>query len=119
MPSEEGKLPIGACTCGTLERWAALPGSPIRRTLDYYSVELPAGSTRGEPTSVTFTYCPACGGFVGMIGVEFSASLRAETRCSFCHKAQSQVRALVAGRTACICDDCIALVHATLTDRRA
>ena len=45
---------------------------------------------------------------------------RRDTRCSFCGKAQDQVRKLVAGPAVYICDQCIQLCNEVLEeDRRA
>jgi hypothetical protein len=37
-------------------------------------------------------------------------------RCSFCGKTEDQVKRLIAGQHAFICDGCVALVHEALTD---
>jgi ATP-dependent Clp protease ATP-binding subunit ClpX len=39
-----------------------------------------------------------------------------EYRCSFCGKTEDQVKRLIAGQHAFICDECVALVHEVLTD---
>jgi hypothetical protein len=41
-----------------------------------------------------------------------SKRTRAKARCSFCGKGQHEVRKLVAGPRAFICDQCAELVHA-------
>ena len=38
-----------------------------------------------------------------------------ENHCSFCDKSEHQVRKLIAGQDAFICDGCVALCNAVLT----
>jgi NAD-dependent dihydropyrimidine dehydrogenase PreA subunit len=37
-------------------------------------------------------------------------------RCSFCNKSSDEVRKIIAGRTACICDECIEVCEDIVAD---
>ncbi|PYQ33079.1 MAG: hypothetical protein DMF57_10610 [Acidobacteria bacterium] len=38
--------------------------------------------------------------------------------CSFCHKSQRDVKTIVQGPTACICDECVAICEETISSRK-
>jgi ATP-dependent Clp protease ATP-binding subunit ClpX len=40
---------------------------------------------------------------------------KAENHCSFCDRSEQQVRKLIAGQDAFICDECVAMCNAVLT----
>jgi ClpX C4-type zinc finger len=44
------------------------------------------------------------------------AETKSERFCSFCGKSQKAVRKLIAGPTACICDECIMLSNAIIAE---
>ena len=39
-----------------------------------------------------------------------------KARCSFCHRSQSEVKSLVVGTQAAICDECIAIARDTIQE---
>ncbi|WP_407674733.1 ClpX C4-type zinc finger protein [Paraliomyxa miuraensis] len=42
-----------------------------------------------------------------------------EMRCSFCGKSSAEVRKLIAGPVACICDECVAMCQEILAEGSA
>ena len=64
----------------------------------------------GSPVGAEARFCAACGAPTTAASVG-EAKARGLVRCSFCGKSRSEVRVLVSGRGAHICDECIKLNH--------
>ncbi|HEY5472356.1 MAG TPA: ClpX C4-type zinc finger protein [Candidatus Limnocylindrales bacterium] len=64
----------------------------------------------GSPVGVEARFCAACGAATTAASVG-EAKAPGSVQCSFCGKSQSEVRVLVSGRGAFICDECLKLNH--------
>jgi hypothetical protein len=62
----------------------------------------------GSPVGAEARFCAACGAATTAASVG-EAMAPDSVRCSFCGKSKSEVRVLVSGRGAYICDECIKL----------
>jgi hypothetical protein len=73
------------------------------------SAQLPARlcDQCGSPVDAEARFCSSCGAATAASAGEGKA--RGGARCSFCGKSQSEVRVLISGQGAHICDECIRL----------
>jgi hypothetical protein len=62
----------------------------------------------GSPVNVEARFCSSCGAATAATPAG-EGQARGGARCSFCGKSQSEVRVLVSGQGAYICDECIRL----------
>jgi hypothetical protein len=77
---------------------------------------MPAGNCDrcGSPLDAAARFCSLCGAAIGAAGGPTAGEGEArggDARCNFCGKTRSEVRVLVSGRGAYICDECIRLNH--------
>jgi hypothetical protein len=73
------------------------------------SAAMPAGlcDRCGFPRHAGARFCSSCGTAFGVPAAEGESP--GDARCSFCGKSRSEVRVLVSGRGAYICDECMRL----------
>jgi hypothetical protein len=64
----------------------------------------------GSPVGAEARFCAACGAATAAASVG-EARAPGSAQCSFCGKSRSEVRVLVSGRGAFICDECLKLNH--------
>jgi hypothetical protein len=81
-----------------------------RSELEVASAPMPARlcDQCGSPMGAEARFCASCGAAIAA-GSAAEAKAPGSARCSFCGKSRSEVRVLVSGRGAYICDECIKL----------